>query len=98
MPAEVGMFMLQVMGIPSELGWAGCVALEQDPQRVSSPSLATRCRLGRTSAWGQLPQGGCSGCRSVVSVALDAPAKGKQPDGQIDLSQQLRNHLGEWGY
>ena len=69
------MFMLQVMGIQSELGWAGCVAVEQDPQRVSGACLAARCRRGRTSAWGQLPQGGCSGCRSVVSVALDAPGK-----------------------
>ena len=25
-------------------------------------------------------------------------AKGKQPDGQIDVSPQLRNHLVEWGY
>ena len=25
-------------------------------------------------------------------------AKGKQLDGQIDLSQELRSHLGEWGY
>jgi len=71
----MGMFMLQVMGMQSELGCAGCAAVEQDPQRVSGACLAARCRRGRTSAWDQLPQGARSGCRSVAPVALDAPGK-----------------------
>ena len=31
--------MLQVMGMQSELAWAGCAAIEQDPQRVSGACL-----------------------------------------------------------